>query len=65
MTLKKISEKLRKKHTESEIVRMIKNREIPEIEKRYTTQKNYPNGVYVHGDDGGVMFGFMFGEVTA
>ena len=33
MTLKKISEKLRKKHTESEIVLMIKNREVPEIKE--------------------------------
>ena len=43
------------------IVEAIKNREIEEIEENgYTTQQNYPNGVFVYaiGEDiDGVLFG--------
>lgn len=62
MLLSEIAEMLRNDLDEETIVRMIKNREIKEIEKNgYTTQHNYPNGVYVHasGEDlDGIMFGY-------
>jgi len=59
--LSEIARELRAKHGEKEIVQMIKNREVIDIEKNgYTTQQNYPNGVYVwaSGEDlDGIMFG--------
>lgn len=59
--LSKIAEELRARHEESEIVAMIKDRQVIDIEEcGYTTQQNYPHGVFVcaSGEDlDGVMFG--------
>lgn len=61
MLLSEIADMLRKDLDEETIVRMIKNREVAEIEENgYTTQHNYPDGVYVFasGEDlDGIMFG--------
>lgn len=59
--LSEIAKELRKTATAEDIVAGIKNREISEIEENgYTTQQNYPNGVYVYAPNeeiGGVLFG--------
>ena len=59
--LSEIAKELREKLDEQEIVAAIKNREISDVEENgYTTQQNYPNGVYVFaiGEDlDGVLFG--------
>lgn len=61
MLLSEIAAMLRKSLAEDDIVSAIKNREIKEIEENgYTTQQNYPHGVYVYarGEDiDGIMFG--------
>lgn len=61
MLLSEIAVMLRERMDEEAIVSAIKNREIREIEENgYTTQQNYPGGVYVYaiGEDiDGIMFG--------
>ncbi len=59
--LSEIAKELRATNDERDIVSLIKNREIQDIEDNgYTTQQNYPNGVYVFADNediDGIMFG--------
>ena len=61
MLLSEIADMLRARMEEQDIVTAIKNRQIKEIEENgYTSQQNYPHGVYVYaagGDITGVMFG--------
>ncbi len=59
--LSEIAKELRETLSEEEIVAAIKNREIKDIEENgYTTQQDYPKGVYVYAPNeeiGGVLFG--------
>lgn len=59
--LSQIAKELRAKYTENEIVNMIKNRQVPAIEKNgYTSQQNYFSGVRVYTSNeeiGSVLFG--------
>jgi len=59
--LTQIAKELRSKYTESEIVNMIKNRQVEDIEENgYTQQQNYSDGVEVftgNEECGSVLFG--------